>query len=533
MELHRLLCSNDTPLEAWATSENLDIDKFELARAQEFYPEVFLRRFRGDRERGYAYLESVMENAEPSYGYSVLAQILSDTRHRVVITTNFDNLVADAISIYGSKYPLVAGHEFLSGFVQARPRRPLVAKLHRDLFLEPKNDPDGVSTLPESWRDPLKRLLREYTPIVVGYGGNDGSLMGFLDKLGREDVVGRVRWCHREGTLPPERVLNLLQRLDGVLVPIAGFDELMLLTGNELELKLRDEYVRNRGEQRARELSKQFERLALAMAIGHGDNQSTTTSRRDAEQAVDQTLERSSPGSTDSPAAYVVRASREGDRSRKISLLREGLAAHPENERLSGYLAVALASDPDATPEEMKEAHELARHSLTKAEELAPGAKAMLLHNVLEDFPGTETAHQEARGQGRWELSQMLDSAELALVSGDPDLALVRLDEADEEFDRLPEAEKRSRWRLTLALLRYAALLAKNMPADEELRELRSLLSAGVRLDHYLVRVLLHHLEKSLEPERFTFVRALILTAVGRQDATQLEQFDAWRSCTS
>ena len=63
-----------------------------------------------------------MERAEPSFGYSVLAKILAETRHRVVITTNFDNLVADALSLYTSKHPLVCGHESLSIFAKPHTR---------------------------------------------------------------------------------------------------------------------------------------------------------------------------------------------------------------------------------------------------------------------------------------------------------------------------------------------------------------------------------------------------------------------------
>ncbi len=160
-ELHELLCRDEQPLEAWAAVTALDINGFTLERAAEFYPQVYMRRFRWDRDQGYAYLEYMMEAAEPSYGYAVLAQILSDTRHRIVITTNFDNLVADALSIYGSSYPLVPGHESLTGFISGRLRRPLVAKIHRDLFLEPKNDPEGVASLPDVWRQALTPLLRD------------------------------------------------------------------------------------------------------------------------------------------------------------------------------------------------------------------------------------------------------------------------------------------------------------------------------------------------------------------------------------
>ena len=50
-------------------------------------------------------LEEVMKDAEPSLGYSMLVQILAETRHRVVITTNFDNLVAALLNISGYHHP--------------------------------------------------------------------------------------------------------------------------------------------------------------------------------------------------------------------------------------------------------------------------------------------------------------------------------------------------------------------------------------------------------------------------------------------
>src|ERR1019366_141117 len=50
-------------------------------------------------------LEKAMDAAEPSYGYSVLAQIMAGTTHKAAITTNFDNLIADALAIYTDAFP--------------------------------------------------------------------------------------------------------------------------------------------------------------------------------------------------------------------------------------------------------------------------------------------------------------------------------------------------------------------------------------------------------------------------------------------
>lgn len=147
-----------------ANEEIFGIKGFDFNRAAEFYPQIFEKRFSGDPEEGYAYLERLMSGREPSFGYSVLASILANTRHQVVITTNFDNLAADALSIYTKTYPLVCAHEDLACFIRPRLRRPLVAKIHRDLFLAPKNDVEGTSRLAQGWDRALRELLQHYAP---------------------------------------------------------------------------------------------------------------------------------------------------------------------------------------------------------------------------------------------------------------------------------------------------------------------------------------------------------------------------------
>ena len=58
-----------------------------------FHPQVFARAYRGRRSDGFDYLEAEGAEKDPSFGYSVLAQVLASTKHKVVVTTNYDNLV--------------------------------------------------------------------------------------------------------------------------------------------------------------------------------------------------------------------------------------------------------------------------------------------------------------------------------------------------------------------------------------------------------------------------------------------------------
>ncbi|MEL7551936.1 tetratricopeptide repeat protein [Pseudomonas protegens] len=227
-DLHLRECVGGRSLNEWIPESGIGDGTLDWETAAEHYPQIFERRFEGDREAGYAELEAAMEGKSPSLGYSLLAEIIQHTRHKVVVTTNFDNLVADALAMHAHQSPLVVAHESLAGFVRPQMRRPLVAKIHRDLYLHPINDPAGVSTMEQGWKIALKKLFQYFTPVVVGYGGNDGSLMDMLMGLNEGDIAGRIIWCYREGSPPPEKALRVLAKHHGLLVKIPGFDEFML-----------------------------------------------------------------------------------------------------------------------------------------------------------------------------------------------------------------------------------------------------------------------------------------------------------------
>ena len=168
-------------LDSWKAEEGISTD--DLAKD-------YSKRFELDKKEGFAFLEKIMEGREPSCGYSVLAQILDTKLHKVVITTNFDSLTEDALFIYTRKKPLVVGHEALANYIKPFGTRPIIVKIHRDLFLTPKNTTDETSELEINFARNLTGIFQYYTPIVIGYGGNDGSLMGFLEKL--DEIEGGI-----------------------------------------------------------------------------------------------------------------------------------------------------------------------------------------------------------------------------------------------------------------------------------------------------------------------------------------------------
>ncbi|KJY82138.1 hypothetical protein TW81_14945 [Vibrio galatheae] len=216
----------------WLKNNPLDIEDWDYDNLATHYPQIFSCCFEGDHESGYAELEKAIEQGSPSFGYAVLAWILAQDRHNMVVTTNFDNLVADSMYIYGGKTPLVIGHESLASYLKPMSRRPMIAKIHRDLFTDPINDEDGVGELKTDWVDALKSIFRFYTPVFIGYGGNDGSLMNFLNSLATNDISGRPFWCYYEPDGKPNGdIPTLMDKHQGVLVATPGFDQLMFEIG--------------------------------------------------------------------------------------------------------------------------------------------------------------------------------------------------------------------------------------------------------------------------------------------------------------
>jgi len=235
----------------WASAARLEIDGFDATDPAASYSQVFARTYRGRGGEGFDYLESEVAGREPSFGYSVLAQILADTRHKIVVTTNFDDLVAEALGIYTTAAPVVCGHESLAGFIRHHPVRPQIVKVHQHLFYAPNSTARELNALPNGFAGALKELFCEHVPVVIGYGGNDGCLMKVLSD-GHLDLPQGMYWCYlRSAGKPRQDILDLIDSCGGWLVPIDGFDELMIDLQDTLELGVLDTFLSTRGDERA------------------------------------------------------------------------------------------------------------------------------------------------------------------------------------------------------------------------------------------------------------------------------------------
>jgi len=233
-------------LEPKETEKWIKENKVDENNIGHFYSKLYERRFRTHPHEGHIWLQDAMENAEPALGYYHLAKMIAadKTSKNLVITTNFDSLTEDAIFMYTKKKPQVVTHELLAQYMNFLANRPIIAKVHRDLMLCPQNLESETSQFDEAWEPVLTETLDIYSPIVIGYGGNDGSLMGLLEKAVKKNGRKKpIYWCHQRGNPPKnEKTIRLLNDCDGLLVPITDFDTAMYLFGMEFGHDFLEDY---------------------------------------------------------------------------------------------------------------------------------------------------------------------------------------------------------------------------------------------------------------------------------------------------
>ena len=181
------------------------------------------------------YIESIIENHEPSFGYVVLANLMASNYVSTIITTNFDDLVYSACTSYTGMRPIVYAYGVLASEMRITTPRPKILKLHGDYLYSTIRNTHSEIDRPHDADAPeeaerlnmsrqVRQILSEYGLIVVGYSGGDRSVMNILSDISEKNDL---YWCVRRGSEPAPAVRELLIKKRGFLVEIDGFDELM------------------------------------------------------------------------------------------------------------------------------------------------------------------------------------------------------------------------------------------------------------------------------------------------------------------
>jgi len=232
-KLKELETGNQENFNEWLEKRFPDYNK---NNAAQFYGEIIENLFLTPKERQQE-IERLVAKKDPGFGYAVLAQLMAEEcgEHcNIILTTNFDDMVADALYIYTNKKPIVVFHESLTGFVKISDTRPLVIKLHGDSKLSPLNTKAETKELNNKVKTVIKNLLSEAGLIFIGYGGNDKSITDILKEVPKDE--GSFQWgIYWIGqSIPDNEMGKFLADRNAVWVIHKDFDELMLLIKEEL-----------------------------------------------------------------------------------------------------------------------------------------------------------------------------------------------------------------------------------------------------------------------------------------------------------
>lgn len=184
-----------------------------------------------------SYLDSKVAGAKPSYGHLALATLMRASLTKLVWTTNFDPLVADACAKVfdgtGALSSVALDAPALAGDLVGTERWPIEIKLHGDFRSRRlKNTTDELRQQDARLRQLMLDCCGRFGLVVTGYSGRDQSVMDTLmSAVRREDTFpGGLFWLHRGEGPPLEIVTELLEAaadagIDGGLVRIENFDE--------------------------------------------------------------------------------------------------------------------------------------------------------------------------------------------------------------------------------------------------------------------------------------------------------------------
>jgi protein O-mannosyl-transferase len=329
-------------------------------------------------------VERICRDHDPGFGCCVLAKLIERASPdlNVILTTNFDDLIADALYLFTASRPLVIPHAALAGFMRADFERPLVVKLHGDHQLEPLNTKEELAALNAVVRERLQSLLQQRGLIVMGYAGNDDSVMDALEALPGDTLGPGVWWVAR--STPNDRVLEWLSARKGYWVESADFDQLMLLVQQRFGLP-HPEIAR--WEQLQTNYFEAFSTLRTAVEKLPESEPSAAALKEASAQSVERI-----------PDWWQVelraRPLKGADPDAADAIYRDGLERIPSSAELLGNYAVFLdevRKDDEAAESFYKRAIDA---DSTNAKVL--GNYALFLHEVREEFDAAEDFYKRA-----------------------------------------------------------------------------------------------------------------------------------------
>jgi Tfp pilus assembly protein PilF len=271
------------------------------------------------------------------------------------------------------------------------------------------------------WQKQLYPFLQDHALIFVGYGGNDGSILKFVQECPIPALAPPIYWVSRRE--PPLPFAKWLHQRNALRADHTDFDQLMHLIRGALNIELLD---RTRWTQIGDTYYEAFERLREQIDTTQASAEDTVALQAATSEAV-----KSLP---DDWSYFQHARSQMPDKNQAEITYREGLEKFPESPVLNGNFAVLL--------EDLGKFDE-AEGCYKKAIQIDPTRQititnyAIFLEQVRKNLDGAEELHKraiEAASQPSYSLSRY--AVFLNGARNDPDSAEVMFKRSIEAEDK-------------------------------------------------------------------------------------------------
>ena len=162
----------------------------------------------------------------PTAAHRAIAELVKGGYVRVVVTTNFDRLLEQALEAVGVVPTVIASADAAEGALPLVHTSCTIVKLHGDyLDARIRNTEEELAAYPEVLDRLLDRVLDEYGLIVCGWSADwDTALRGAVERCRSHRFT--TYWAVRNPKPPSELAQRLIDLRRAEVVPIANADAL-------------------------------------------------------------------------------------------------------------------------------------------------------------------------------------------------------------------------------------------------------------------------------------------------------------------
>lgn len=193
------------------------------------------------------FIQRKVGNINPTIGHKCLGELINSGKIDHVFTANFDELIENGIKAVNVGKSIITISPDNAGSLSelSNSSYPKIIKLHGDYRYDRlQNTGQETQSLDATLRDNLLAISKEKGLIVIGYGGNDNSIISVLKDalLAEKPFPYGLIWCIRKGQATNKDVEEIVQcankknNLSGFL-EIANFDEFLYELYSKCNLK--------------------------------------------------------------------------------------------------------------------------------------------------------------------------------------------------------------------------------------------------------------------------------------------------------